>query len=64
MGELAGQLPDAVVDAVALRGSYEEVGHALRERYEGLVDRVASYWPFIPADRAGWKRLVAAFQGG
>jgi probable F420-dependent oxidoreductase len=64
LGELAGQLPDAVVDAVALRGSYEEVGHALRERYEGLVDRVASYWPFTPADRAGWKRLVAAFQGG
>src|SRR5438309_203732 len=64
LGELAGQLPDAVVDAVALRGSYEEVGHALRERYEGLVDRVASYWPFTPADGACWKRLVAAFRGG
>ena len=63
MGELGGQLPDAVVDAVALRGSYEEVGHALRARYEGLVDRVASYWPFSPAERGHWRRLVAAFQG-
>jgi probable F420-dependent oxidoreductase len=59
--ELAAQLPAAVVDAVVLRGSYEEVGHELRTRYEGLVDRVASYWPFTLAERAGWERLVAAF---
>ncbi len=59
--ELARQVPDAVVDAVAVRGSYEEIGHALRARYDGLVDRVASYWPFTPAEQAGWKRLCAAF---
>ncbi|HKV45867.1 MAG TPA: TIGR03617 family F420-dependent LLM class oxidoreductase [bacterium] len=59
--ELSAQLPDAVVDAVVVRGSYEEIGQALRARYAGLVDRVASYWPFMPADRAGWKRLVDAF---
>lgn len=59
--ELARQVPDAVVDAVALQGSYEEIGHALRARYEGLVDRVASYWPFTPGERAGWKRMCAAF---
>jgi len=64
MDELPAQLPDAVVDAVVLRGSYEEIGHALRTRYEGLLDRVASYWPFTPADRAGWARMVAAFHGG
>ena len=61
---LAAQLPDAVVDAVVVRGSYEEIGRALRRRYEGLVDRVASYWPFTPADRAGWERLARAFRGG
>lgn len=61
MRELGGQLPDAVVDAVVVRGSYEEIGHALRGRYEGLVDRVASYWPFTPDGGPGWQRLVAAF---
>jgi probable F420-dependent oxidoreductase len=61
--DLGAQLPDGVVDAIVLRGSYEEIGHALRARYEGLVDRVASYWPFTPAERAGWKRLVDAFHG-
>jgi probable F420-dependent oxidoreductase len=62
MEELGGQLPDAVVEAVVLRGSYEEIGRALRARYDGLVDRVASYWPFTPAEQDGWKRLVDAFQ--
>ena len=61
---LAAQLPDAVVDAVVVRGSYEEIGRTLRRRYEGLVDRVASYWPFTPADRAGWERLARAFRAG
>jgi probable F420-dependent oxidoreductase len=59
--ELAAHLPDAVVDAVVLRGSYEEVGRALRARYDGLLDRVASYWPFTPAARSGWRRLAQAF---
>jgi probable F420-dependent oxidoreductase len=61
MEDLGAQLPDAVVEAVVLRGTYEEIGHALRARYDGLLDRVASYWPFTPAERAGWQRLVAAF---
>lgn len=61
LDEAARQIPDAVVDAVVLWGSYEEIGQALRVRYEGLVDRVASYWPFTPEERAGWKRMCAAF---
>jgi probable F420-dependent oxidoreductase len=62
--EMAAQLPDAVVDAVVVRGSYEEIGWALPRRYEGLVDRVASYWPFTPVQRTGWERLARAFYGG
>ncbi len=61
MEELGGQLPDEVVEAVVLRGSYDEIGHALRARYDGLLDRVASYCPFTPAERDGWTRLVTAF---
>jgi probable F420-dependent oxidoreductase len=61
LDDLARQVPDALVDAVAVRGTYEEIGHALRSRYEGLVDRVASYWPFTPGEQAGWKRMRAAF---
>ncbi len=59
--EMPGQVPDAVLDAIVVRGSYEEVGHELRRRYEGLLDRVASYWSFTLEARAGWGRLVRAF---
>jgi len=61
MDELPGQVPDAVLDAIVVRGSYEQIGHELRARYGGLLDRVASYWPFTLEDRSGWARLVAAF---
>jgi len=61
MDELPAQVPDAVVDAVVIRGSYADVGRQLRAKYAGLVDRVASYWPLTLADRAGWTRMVEAF---
>lgn len=59
--ELPSQVPQAVLDAIVVRGSYEAIGHELRARYEGLLDRVASYWPFTPTDRARWARMVKAF---
>lgn len=59
---IAAQVPDGVVEAIVVRGSYEEIGHELRVRYTGLADRVASYWPFTPAEQAGWKRMVDAFR--
>ncbi len=59
--DIAAQVPDGVVEAIVVRGSYEEIGHELRVRYTGLADRVASYWPFSLAERAGWKRMADAF---
>ena len=61
VAELPSQVPQGVLDAIVVRGSYEAIGHELRTRYDGLLDRVASYWPFKPAERAGWARMVKAF---
>jgi len=61
MNEIASQVPDAVLDAIVIRGSYEEVGRELRDRYTGLADRVFSYWPFTVAERAQWARMAEAF---
>lgn len=63
MDELPGQVPDGVLEAIVVRGSYAEVGCELRRRYDGLADRVASYWPFTLEERAGWARMVKAFHG-
>jgi probable F420-dependent oxidoreductase len=61
--ELAGQVPEAMLDAVLIRGSWEEIGHQLRGRYAGVLDRVACYRPFTIAELPGWRRLAAAFHG-
>ncbi len=61
MDETPGQVPDALLDAIVVRGRYEEIGRELRTRYEGLLDRVASYWPFTLEERGGWGRMVRAF---
>lgn len=61
MNEIAGQVPDGLLNAIAIQGTYEEVGHQLRERYAGLVDRVASYWPFTLEEPEKWARVARGF---
>jgi probable F420-dependent oxidoreductase len=61
MNEIAGQVPDGLLDAIVIRGTFEDVGHQLRERYAGLADRVGSYWPFTIEEQPGWSRMVRAF---
>ncbi len=61
MNEIAGQVPDGLLNGIAIQGTYEEVGHQLRERYAGLADRVASYWPFTLEERAKWARMARGF---
>src|SRR3712207_8367204 len=37
----------------------EELGPALEERYEGLIDRVALYVPLVPGERDGfWREVI------
>lgn len=59
--DLAAQVPDAFLDEVVTTGSWEEVGRRLRTRYAGVLDRVACYRPFRPAELPKWRRLIDAF---
>jgi probable F420-dependent oxidoreductase len=61
--ELAAQVPEAMLDAILLRGSWEEIGRQLRHRYAGVLDRVACYRPFTVAELPQWRRLITAFHG-
>ena len=59
---MAEDITDEMLDAYAVTGSPEEVPGMLREKYDGLLDRVA----FYHADRPGvnedrWRRIVKAF---
>jgi probable F420-dependent oxidoreductase len=70
LGELArdkkwDEMPELITDemlrAFAVEAAPDEVGHALRDRYEGLIDRVALYLPLIPGERDEfWRATVAS----
>jgi probable F420-dependent oxidoreductase len=56
------QMPALVTDemlaAFAVEATPDEIGGALEERYEGLIDRVALYVPFVPGERDEFWRAV------
>ena len=57
-GEMPREITDEMLAAFAVEAAPDEVGPALRERYEGLIDRVALYTPFEPGKDDGFWRAV------
>ena len=56
--EMPELITDEMVRAFAVEAVPGEVGDALKERYEGLIDRVSLYTPFIPGDKDEFWRIV------
>ena len=60
MGDL---VTDEMLDTFVVSGTYEQVAGQLRERYAGLLDRVALYCPYeLALDDAQFARLTRAFR--
>jgi hypothetical protein len=58
-------VPDALFDQIAVVAPTNELGTVLRERYEGVLDRVSLYFPLpqgAPQDQ--WKGFVDQVHGG
>ncbi len=49
--EMPALITDEMLAAFAVEAAPDEIGAALKERYEGLIDRVALYLPFVPGER-------------
>ena len=50
---------DEMLAAFAIEAAPDDIGSALKERYTGLIDRVALYIPFVPGERdAFWQTVV------
>jgi probable F420-dependent oxidoreductase len=49
---------DEMLHAFAVEATPQELGPALKRRYEGLIDRVAPYPPFVLGERDGFWRTV------
>ena len=43
---MAALITDEMLDTIAVTGTYETIGSKLRERYTGLLDRIALYQPY------------------
>jgi probable F420-dependent oxidoreductase len=57
--EMPVLITDEMLRAFAIEAKPDEVGPALKERYEDLIDRVALYVPFVPGERDAFWRTVA-----
>jgi hypothetical protein len=63
--EMPNLITDEMLRTFAVEATLDEVGPALRERYEGLMDRVALYVPFVPGEKDDfWQTTIASVSGG
>lgn len=56
--EMPELITDEMLHAFAIEAAPDQVGPALTERYEGLIDRVALYLPFVPGERDDFWRAT------
>jgi probable F420-dependent oxidoreductase len=58
-GEMPGLVTDEMLRAFSVEAAPEDLGGALRERYDGLLDRITVYAPFVPGERdAFWRSVI------
>jgi probable F420-dependent oxidoreductase len=56
--EMPALITDEMLAAFAVDAAPDELGTALRDRYDGLIDRVALYIPFVEGERDEFWRDV------
>ncbi|MGZ4838407.1 MAG: TIGR03617 family F420-dependent LLM class oxidoreductase [Terriglobales bacterium] len=60
---MAALITDEMLDTIAVSGPFDTIGHKLRERYTGLLDRIALYTPYeLPLDETRLKPLAQQLQ--
>jgi probable F420-dependent oxidoreductase len=61
--EMSALISDQMLEVFAVQAPLDQLGHALRARYQGVLDRVACYMPFIPGEWDEiWRSAAAAVQ--
>jgi probable F420-dependent oxidoreductase len=59
--EMPGLIGDEMLQTFAVEAMPDEIGHAMRARYEGVLDRVSFYLPFIPGEQDDfWRAAIHA----
>ena len=61
-GEMFGLITDEILGTFCLVTDAESLPEKLKERYNGIADRLTLYTPFVPGEKDEfWKKLVEAF---
>jgi probable F420-dependent oxidoreductase len=59
---MARAITDEMLDIYTVTGAPEEIPALLHARYDGLLDRIAFYFPYQPGEHeARWRKFVQAF---
>ncbi len=57
--EMPGLITDEMLETFVIVGDWNDVAEKLRAKYDGLLDRVGLYRPFVPGtEDERWKQLV------
>lgn len=62
--EMGDLISDEMLNEFAVIAPVDELPHAVKARYEGLLDRIGYYFPFVPGDAEKelvWKRAAEVF---
>jgi probable F420-dependent oxidoreductase len=61
--EMPTLISDEMLDVFAVRGAWPELPDKIISRYQGLLDRVMYYVPFVPGEMdQRWREIVDAFK--
>ena len=61
--QMSALITDEMLDVFTVQAPLEELGVALRARYDGVLDRVFNYLPYVPgAHDALWRTLASALR--
>lgn len=59
--DMPGVIDDTMLETFAVLADKADLAHALRERYQGLTDRLTLYLPLVPGERdTFWAQLTQA----
>jgi probable F420-dependent oxidoreductase len=63
-GEMGALISDEMIEVFAVEAPLDRLGQALRRRYDGVLDRVACYLPYVPGELDdAWRDVVRVVHG-
>ena len=61
---MAKEITDDMLDVYSISGTFDDIADKVKERYDGLLDRVGFYHPYKPGENdAEWRKLARQFNG-